>query len=156
MYAWPKFHGSSPYSFWENDLNTKKFTPPPQPPPTPKKTTTPPEKQYICHTSASQVRQKKKKKKKKKQVSAYNKKFYTYFEQISWYLCTLSSWTIQIYGPNNRRKKVIGEDCVAAVNYSVNMPRCYNVYPTLSKCHGHLDNVGYTLYESACSLGSCH
>ena len=24
MYAWPKFHGSSPYSFQENDLNTKK------------------------------------------------------------------------------------------------------------------------------------
>ena len=23
MYAWPKFHGSSPYSFRENDLNTK-------------------------------------------------------------------------------------------------------------------------------------
>ena len=23
MYAWPKFHGSSPYSFWDNNLNTK-------------------------------------------------------------------------------------------------------------------------------------
>ena len=23
MYAWPKFHGSSPYSFWENDLYAK-------------------------------------------------------------------------------------------------------------------------------------
>ena len=23
MYAWPKFHGSSPYNFWENDLNEK-------------------------------------------------------------------------------------------------------------------------------------
>ena len=23
MHAWPKFHGSSPYNFWENDLNTK-------------------------------------------------------------------------------------------------------------------------------------
>ena len=23
MYAWPKFHGSSPYSLWENDLNAK-------------------------------------------------------------------------------------------------------------------------------------
>ena len=29
MYAWPKFHGSGPYSFWENDLNAntqQKFT----------------------------------------------------------------------------------------------------------------------------------
>ena len=43
MYAWPKFHGPSPYSFRENDLNTKKFTPPPT-----TTTTTPPEKQYIC------------------------------------------------------------------------------------------------------------
>ena len=54
MYAWPKFHGSSPYCFRENDLNTKKFTPQPT-------TTTPtprPEKQYICLTSASQARQK--------------------------------------------------------------------------------------------------
>ena len=55
MYAWPKFHGSSPYSFRENDLNTKKFTPPTTPPPT---TTTTPEKQYICLASASQARQK--------------------------------------------------------------------------------------------------
>ena len=23
MHAWPKFHGSSPYNFWENDLYTK-------------------------------------------------------------------------------------------------------------------------------------
>ena len=51
MYAWPKFHGSSPYSLSENDLNTKKFTPPPP-------TTTTPEKQYICLASASQARQK--------------------------------------------------------------------------------------------------
>ena len=51
MYAWPKFHGSSPYSFWENDLNAKtqqKFTLPP----------TTQEKQYICLASALQVRQK--------------------------------------------------------------------------------------------------
>ena len=54
MYAWPKFHGSSPYGFRENDLNTKKLTPPP-----PTTTTTPPpEKQYICLASASQARQK--------------------------------------------------------------------------------------------------
>ena len=23
MYAWPTFYGSSPYKFWENDLNVK-------------------------------------------------------------------------------------------------------------------------------------
>ena len=48
MYAWPKFHGSSPYSFRENDLNAKKFMPPPL------------EKQYIlvCLASATQARQK--------------------------------------------------------------------------------------------------
>ena len=54
MYALPKFHGSSPYSFRENDLNTIKFTPPP---PTTTTTTTP-EKQYICLASASRARQK--------------------------------------------------------------------------------------------------
>ena len=54
MYAWPKFHGSSPYSFRENDLNTKKFTQP-QPPMT---SMSMPEKQYICLASASQARQK--------------------------------------------------------------------------------------------------
>ena len=52
MYAWSKFHGSSPYSFRENDLNIEKFTPPTT------TTTTPPEKQYICLASASQARQK--------------------------------------------------------------------------------------------------
>ena len=43
MYARPKFHGSSSYSFRENDLNIEKFTPPP-----PTTTTTTPEKLYIC------------------------------------------------------------------------------------------------------------
>ena len=48
------FHGSSPYSFRENYLNTKKFTLPPPP----MTTMTTPEKQYICLASASQARQK--------------------------------------------------------------------------------------------------
>ena len=53
IYAWPKFHGSSPYTFWANDLNAKtrqKFTL--------LTTTLSLEKQYICLTSASQARQK--------------------------------------------------------------------------------------------------
>ena len=51
MHAWPKFLGSSPCTFRENDLNTKKFTPPTT------TTTMTPEKQYIYLASALQARQ---------------------------------------------------------------------------------------------------
>ena len=51
MYAWPKFHGFSPYNLWENDQNTKKNY-------AVADDDNDAEKQYICLASASQARQK--------------------------------------------------------------------------------------------------